>query len=129
MQHVDAVDRCDHVGVPDRFRRFEHRDQQGFLVEIAVDLTLGACRVAERRPGARGRTVAVRRVAAALDDGLGHGADMRDHHPLRPQSRIRVASCASRELTRAIGVMPIPSAATQIAAAVSSEVGLCSRSI
>src|SRR5258708_16206888 len=66
MQHVDAVDRRDRVGVPDRFRRFEHRDQQGFLVEIAVDLTLGACRVAERRPGARGRTVTVRRAAAPL---------------------------------------------------------------
>ena len=49
--------------------------------------------------------------------------------PCAPQSRMRVESCGSWDDTRAIGVMPRPSAATQIPAAVSNEVGLCSRSI
>jgi hypothetical protein len=75
--------------------------------------------------------VTQRRVAATLDDGfrLGDGADSRDHHALGPTIKdaggvVRVAG-----LTRAMGVMPRPSAATQIAAALSSEVGLCWRSM
>ena len=52
MQHVDAVDRRDRVRVFDRLRRFEHRDQQGFLVEVGVNLALGSSRITESRPGA-----------------------------------------------------------------------------
>src|SRR5207247_5570448 len=74
------------------------------LVEKIVDLALGASGVAECRTGPRCRTVALRRVTAALDDclGLGDGADMRDHYALRsavedPGGVMRVARAHPRD--------------------------------
>jgi hypothetical protein len=61
-------------------------DKQDLLIQISIDVPLGASCITERRPRARGRAVTQRRVAATLDDGfrLGDGADVRDHHALGP---------------------------------------------
>jgi hypothetical protein len=85
MQHVDALDRGNRLGVRDRLRGLDHRHQQRMLVEEATNLGLRERGVAEPRPAAEGRAVAFRGVKTGFDDrpGLGGVPDMRHHDSLR----------------------------------------------
>src|ERR1700722_3186548 len=71
MQHVDALDRGDLLGVLDRLRGLDHCHQHGFLIEDLAHLGLRDRRVAELRAAAERRAVAFGRVEACLHDILG----------------------------------------------------------
>ena len=70
--------------------------------------------------------MALRGIETGFDDrpGLGRVLHMGTMTPWAPQSRMRVASCGSCEVTRAVGVIPMPNAATHTPAAVSSSISM-----
>ena len=129
MDHVDPGHGRDRIGVLDRLRNLEHA-MTLVLVQERVDLALADRPITERGTGAVRRPHPDRRKAQVASRSP----------PPRPRSRhggrcpLRAGVDSARRVegigdgTRAIGMIPADSAATQIIAAVSSDVALSSRS-
>src|SRR5690606_423732 len=86
QEHVDPFDRRDLLGIADRFRTFEHHDDQRVLVLHARELADGQGLVFQLRRTAGDGAMADRRIAAIAHDALRlrRGVDVRHDDALGP---------------------------------------------
>jgi hypothetical protein len=129
--HLRSNHSRDRISILNRLGCLDHRQQQGLLVEHLADFGLRNRGIAELWPAAESRAVAFWRIETGFDNcpGLGCILDMRHHDPLG--TAIEDAGRVVRVVRGDPGDRRDAHAQCRDAhpGAVSSEVGLCSRSI